>query len=82
MRKDFEDDKQKAVSRAVAQAQSDIEAMRKQVEDKCKEDFTAEMKRISQKHKAEISATKKKQWVSRLTASVFPRLCLVLSSCC
>jgi HSP90 family molecular chaperone len=67
LRKDFEDDKQRAVSRAVAQAQRDIEAARKQAEEKCKEDFTEEMKKVMQKHKAEVSATKKKQWVSNVT---------------
>jgi len=63
LRKDFEDDKQRGISRAVAQAQRDIEAARKQTEDKCKEDFVEEMKKVTQKHKAEVSATKKKQWV-------------------
>ena len=58
------------MSRAVAQAQRDIETARKQAEEKCKEDFVEEMKKITQKHKVEISATKKKQWVSNSVSFV------------
>ena len=65
LRKDFEDDKQRAVSRALAQAQRDVENSRKQTEERCKEELAEETKKLVQKHKTEISATKKKQWVRR-----------------
>ena len=65
LRKDFEDDKQNALSRALAQAQRDVDSTRRQAEDRCKEELAEELKKVVQKHKAEISATKKKQWVSR-----------------
>ena len=65
MRKDFEDDKQQAISRALAQAQRDAETVRQQTEERCKEELSDEVKKVVQKHKAEISATKKKQWVRK-----------------
>jgi len=65
LRKDYEDDKQHAVSRALAQAQRDADSARRQTEERCKEEFADEMKKVVQKHKTEISATKKKQWVCR-----------------
>jgi len=65
LRKDFEDDKERAVSRALAQAQRDMENARRQTEERCKDELADEVKKAVQKHKAEISATKKKQWVCR-----------------
>jgi len=65
LRKDFEEDKQLAVSRALAQAQRDVENTCRQTEERCKEELAEEAKKVVQKHKAEISSTKKKQWVSR-----------------
>jgi len=63
LRKDYEDDKQRAVSRALAQAQRDADSTRRQTEERCKDELAEEIKKVVQKHKAEISATKKKQWV-------------------
>jgi len=65
LRKDFEDDKQSAMSHALAQAQRDVENARRQTEERCKDDLADEVKKLVQKHKTEISATKKKQWVRR-----------------
>jgi len=67
LRKDFEDDKQNALSRALAQAQHDVDSARRQAEERYKEEFADELKKVVQKHKTEISATKKKQWVSELS---------------
>jgi len=64
LRKDFEDDKQNAVTHALTQAQRDVDSARRQTEDRCKEELAEELKKVVQKHKTEISATKKKQWVS------------------
>ena len=66
LRKDFEEDKQRTVSSALAQAQRDADSARRQMEERCKEEFAEELKKVVQKHKTEISATKKKQWVGRL----------------
>jgi len=65
LRKDFENDKQQAISRTLAQAQRDVESARRTTEERCKEELADEVKKVVQKHKAEISATKKKQWVCR-----------------
>ena len=64
MKKDFEEDKQAAVSRAMGKLQTELDRVRRQTEDKCKEQYKDEMKKLAQKHKESISATKKKQWVS------------------
>ena len=64
--KDFEEDKQQAISRALTQAQCDVDTVRRQTEERCKDELAEEIKKVVQKHKAEISATKKKQWVSHL----------------
>jgi len=77
LRKDSEDDKQRAVSRALAQAQRDADSARRQTEERCKEELADEMKKVVQKHKAEISATKKKQWVCSLQLCHVQVMCLV-----
>ena len=70
LRKDFEEDKQRAVSRAVANAQSDVDSARRQTEERCKNEFAEEMKKVVQKHKTETSATKKKQWVGAVATVI------------
>ena len=64
LRKDFEEDKQAAVGRAVANVQRETERVRRQTEERCREQYMEEMRKLSAKHKADISAAKKKQWVS------------------
>lgn len=44
--------------------QREIEKARKTTEEKCKEQYMEEMKKLANKHKEAISATKKRQWVS------------------
>ncbi|CAH1788122.1 unnamed protein product [Owenia fusiformis] len=62
LKKDFEQDKQQAVSRAVSKNQREIEIAKRQTEERCKIEYMEEMKKLAQKHKEAISATKKKQW--------------------
>ena len=50
----------------MSKLQAELEKVRRQTEDKCKEQYKDEMKKLAQKHKETISATKKKQWVSCL----------------
>lgn len=64
LKKDFEEDKQAAVARTMTNMQREIEKARKLQEDKCKEQYMEEMKKLAAKHKEVISQTKKKQWVS------------------
>ena len=64
LQKDFEEDKQQAVSRAMSNVQREVDRARRQAEERCKEQYMEEMKKLAQKHKAEISSAKKKQWVS------------------
>ena len=44
--------------------QTELDKVRRQTEDKCREQYKDEMKKLAQKHKETISQTKKKQWVS------------------
>ena len=64
LQKDFEEDKQQAVSRVMGTLQREVDRVRRQTEERCKQEYMEEMKKLAQKHKAEISSTKKKQWVS------------------
>ncbi len=66
LQKDFEEDKQQAVSRAMSSVQREVDRTRRKTEDRVKEEYMEEMKQLAAKHKSEISATKKKQWVSLL----------------
>ncbi len=63
LRRDFEDDKQQAVTRARNNLQREVERARKQTEEKSKEQYMDEMKKLHQKHQSELSLCKKKQWV-------------------
>ena len=64
LQKDFEDDKQQAVARALSNMQREIERVRRQTTERSKEQCMDEMKKLAQKHKENISYIKKKQWVS------------------
>ncbi len=64
LRRDFEEDKSQAVSRSRSNVQRELEQGRRSTEERCKEQYLEEVKKLAQKHKAEVSATKKKQWVS------------------
>jgi len=64
MRKESEEDKQRAVAQAVATKIHNVELACKQTDKQCHDEFEAERKRINQAHATEISAVKKKQWVS------------------
>lgn len=61
----MEEEKRQAVSKAVANAQAEMERKCKQVKEKCKEELMEEMKKMVNQHKQLISQTKKKQWVSQ-----------------
>ena len=63
MQKDFEEDKQQAVGRAMTKMRQEIDSVRKQTDESCKSQYREEMKNLAQKHKEQISAVKKKQWV-------------------
>jgi len=66
MRKESEEDKQRAVAHAVATRIHNVELACQQADKQCHDEFEAERKRINQTHAAEISAVKKKQWVYSL----------------
>ena len=52
--------------RTVANSKKEVEKVRKATEEKMKEEFFEEMKKVQQKHKIETSAIKKKQWVQSI----------------
>jgi len=64
MRKESEEDKQRAVAHAIATRIHNVELACQQADKQCHDEFDAERKRINQTHAAEISAVKKKQWVT------------------
>ena len=70
LKKDFEEDKQAAVARAMTNVTREIEKARKATEEKCKEQYMEEMKKLATKHKEAISMTKKKQWVCTVVVKV------------
>jgi ABC-type Zn uptake system ZnuABC Zn-binding protein ZnuA len=63
LQKDFEQDKQQAVSRAINNIQRETDRLRKKTEEEIRAKYMEEMKKLAQKHKEQISTTKKKQWV-------------------
>lgn len=65
LRKEFEEDEQRAMQRVVSANARSTEVVRLQAEKDSREQFEEEMKLVLQKHSADISATKKKQWVSK-----------------
>jgi len=64
IRKESEEDKQRAVAHAVAAKIHNVERACQEADKQCHDEFEAERKRINQAHAAEISAVKKKQWVN------------------
>ena len=64
LRADFELDKGKAVSRALANVQRETERARRQAGERSGDELRDEMARLAAKHRSDVSASKKKQWVS------------------
>lgn len=54
------------MQRALSNSARNSELSRQQAEKECREQFEEEMKRVLQKHAADVSAVKKKQWVSEV----------------
>ncbi|XP_050418210.1 zinc finger MYND domain-containing protein 11 [Patella vulgata] len=79
--KSFEEDKQQAVSRTMANTKAEIERVKKQAEEKCKEKYMEEMKKLAQKHKDSISQTKKKQWCFNCEEEAMYHCCWNTSYC-
>jgi len=75
LRCDFDEDRQKAVSRAVSNVQREVERIRHQTEGRCREEAEEGMKKLAAKHKLDVSLAKKKQWVR----DVFPYWLIYLS---
>lgn len=71
LQRDFNEDKKQAVARAVGNTSREVDRIRRQTEDKCKEQYMEEMKKLAQKHKEAISQTKKKQWVCIVFVDVY-----------
>ena len=64
LEEDFGKDKQQAVERTIASMKLEVDKAKKASEDKAREQYMEEMKKLAAKHKEAISQTKKKQWVS------------------
>ncbi|ELU10691.1 hypothetical protein CAPTEDRAFT_169629 [Capitella teleta] len=81
LRADFELDKQAAVSRAMGSTQRDTDKVRRQMEERCKEQFGEDLKKVIQKHKSEVSSTKKKQWCYNCEEEAMYHCCWNTSYC-
>jgi len=75
LRKDYEEEKQIALGRAQVTAQRDAENVKLQTEVKCKDEYIEEAKKLTEKHKREISLAKKKQWVRDWDDTVILIIC-------
>ncbi|GFR79542.1 zinc finger MYND domain-containing protein 11, partial [Elysia marginata] len=62
LEEDFGKDKQQAVERTIASMKLEVDKAKKAAEDKAREQYMEEMKKLAAKHKEAISQTKKKQW--------------------
>ena len=51
------------MSRAVANLQKEVDKGKRSTEEKLRLEYMEEMKKLAQKHKNDLSVTKKKQWV-------------------
>ena len=54
----------------MANVQRETERVRRQTEERCREQYMEEMRKLSAKHKTDISAAKKKQWVGLSSESL------------
>ncbi|KAJ8314082.1 hypothetical protein KUTeg_008643 [Tegillarca granosa] len=81
LKKDFEEDKHQAVTRAMAKVQKERELAEKQTEEKCKAEYMEEMKKLAAKHKEHISTTKKKQWCFNCEEEAMYHCCWNTSYC-
>jgi len=85
MRKESEEDKQRAVAHAIATKIHNVELACQKADKQCHDDFEAERKRLKQEHAAEVSLVKKKQWVSidQEHYIIIMLLCVLqFTSCC
>lgn len=64
LEEDFGRNKHQAVERTIASMKMEVEKARKAGEDRAREQYMEEMKKLAVKHKEVISQIKKKQWVS------------------
>ncbi|BFZ01943.1 hypothetical protein BsWGS_04982 [Bradybaena similaris] len=62
LQEDFGKDKQQAVERTLASMKMEVEKARKAGEDRAREQYMEEMKKLAAKHKDTISQVKKRQW--------------------
>ncbi|KAK7011699.1 zinc finger MYND domain-containing protein 11-like isoform X1 [Biomphalaria glabrata] len=81
LEEDFGKDKQQAVERTIATMKLEVEKARKQGEDKAKEQYMEEMKKLAAKHKDTISQTKKKQWCQYCEEEAMYHCCWNTSYC-
>lgn len=81
LRKDYEEEKQIALGRAQVTAQRDAENVKLQTEVKCKDEYIEEAKKLTEKHKREISLAKKKQWCYNCEEEAMYHCCWNTSYC-
>jgi len=81
LHKEFESDKQAAVSRALATITREKDRARFETEEKWKETHMEEMKKLQGKHKIEVTAIKKKQWCYNCEEEAMYHCCWNTSYC-
>ncbi|CAL1526104.1 unnamed protein product [Lymnaea stagnalis] len=81
LEEDFGKDKQQAVERTIATMKQEVEKARKSGEDKAREQYMEEMKKLAAKHKEAISQAKKKQWCQHCEEEAMYHCCWNTSYC-
>ncbi|CAG5127559.1 unnamed protein product [Candidula unifasciata] len=81
LEEDFGKDKQQAVERTIASMKQEFEKARKAGEDKAKEQYMEEMKKLAAKHKETVSQVKKKQWCQYCEEEAMYHCCWNTSYC-
>jgi len=76
---DQKDDKEKLLKEQAERRE--VDRVRRQTEERCKQEYMEEMKKLAQKHKAEISSTKKKQWCYNCEEEAMYHCCWNTSYC-
>ncbi|RUS72494.1 hypothetical protein EGW08_019748 [Elysia chlorotica] len=81
LEEDFGKDKQQAVERTIASMKLEVDKAKKAAEDKAREQYMEEMKKLAAKHKEAISQTKKKQWCQYCEDEAMYHCCWNTSYC-
>lgn len=81
LRQDFEEEKQKLVAAALNKLQQEVDEAKRKSEEQLRTAQQIEMKEILERHRIEISETKRKQWCYNCEAEAIYHCCWNTSYC-